>query len=97
MMNKKSIIEDRENIIKMTRAIKKTTNINKRKMESHDKFDKKPVYDITKEIGILYTQNLNKDSDKWLAHLNKFKKKDDLCDAFLQAYHYYFSGAFASK
>ena len=43
----------------------------------------KDVYNITKGLGIKYTTALINNVD--LKHLNTYKKKDDLCDAFLQA------------
>jgi hypothetical protein len=43
----------------------------------------KDVYNITKDLGIKYTTALINEED--LKHLNTYKKKDDLCDAFLQA------------
>jgi len=43
-------------------------------------------YDITKELGIIYTKLLLKDNKKQIDHLMSYKKKDDLCDALLQGY-----------
>ena len=48
-------------------------------------------YDILKLLSIKYTEFLLSNDKKWLDHLSKFKKKDDLCDSFLQAYYRYFS------
>ncbi len=43
-------------------------------------------YKRTKELGIKYCKQLiNK---KWNDFLDKFKKKDDLCDAYLQGFYY---------
>lgn len=52
--------------------------------------NKKKVYDITKSLGIKLCKELIKDDIDNTALLNNFKKKDDLCDAFLQAFHYIF-------
>ena len=46
------------------------------------------VYDIIKGLAIEYTIILlgkDEKNKKWIDHLNKYKKKDDLCDAFLHA------------
>jgi len=45
-------------------------------------------YKLTKKLSIEYTKILLKNNKKWLNHLAKYKKKDDLCDAFLFSYHY---------
>jgi len=47
------------------------------------------TYKMTKQLGIKYTLiMLNDDiNNGWIEHLDKFKKKDDLCDAFLQGYY----------
>ena len=46
------------------------------------------VYDIIKGLAIEYTIILlgkDEKNKKWIDYLNKYKKKDDLCDAFLHA------------
>lgn len=48
----------------------------------------KEVYDVTKGLGELYCKALLP-SKVWNV-TNKHKKKDDLCDAFLQAFRYYY-------
>jgi len=45
-------------------------------------------YKMTKKMAIEYTKILLKDNKKWLDHLEKYKKKDDLADAMLQGYYY---------
>src|SRR4029078_6956345 len=45
-------------------------------------------YTLTKELAMEYTEKLLKDDQKWLDHLNKYKKKDDMCDCYLQGYYY---------
>ena len=45
-------------------------------------------YKITKKLAVEYTKIILQNNDKWITHLNKYKKKDDLCDALLQGYHY---------
>jgi hypothetical protein len=52
------------------------------------KTDKKPIYDITKNLGIVYTRILT--PDKWKNYLDDYSKKDDLCDAFLQSFYFYY-------
>lgn len=49
---------------------------------------KSEKYKLTKQLGRQYTNELIDDNEKEL--LNAFDKKDDLCDAFLQGYHYLF-------
>ena len=49
----------------------------------------KEKYNMTKELGIKYTKIMLKDNKQWLDYLNSYKKKDDLCDAFLQGYYQY--------
>ena len=46
-------------------------------------------YKFTKNIGIIYTRDILKQNTKWLAFLNESKKKDDLCDSFLQGLYFY--------
>lgn len=43
-------------------------------------------YDITKNLGIEYTALLLRDDKKNVEHLMTYKKKDDMCDAFLLGY-----------
>lgn len=46
---------------------------------------------VTKALGIKYTLKLfenHPDNDKYCNILEQYKKKDDLCDSFLQGYHY---------
>ena len=53
-----------------------------------DKNDKnKKVYRMTKQLAIEYTKQLLKNNPHWTTHLEKYKKQDDLCDAFLQGYY----------
>jgi hypothetical protein len=47
------------------------------------------AYKMTKELGIKYCKELISHLPEWLAILNNHKKKDDLCDAFLQGAYYY--------
>lgn len=51
--------------------------------------NKKEKYKLTKELGKKYTKQLLEGTyDEWLEHLETYKKKDDLCDAFLQGLYY---------
>ena len=45
-------------------------------------------YKKTKELGITNCIEFIKYNQEYVDHLNSFKKKDDLCDAFLHAVHY---------
>ena len=47
------------------------------------------AYKMTKELGIKYCKELISHLPEWLAILNNHKKKDDLCDAFLQGAYYF--------
>lgn len=50
--------------------------------------DKRDKYFITKQLGKIYCEHLIDPPD--LIILNKFDKKDDLCDSFLQGFHFMF-------
>ena len=52
------------------------------KIEKDDK-----IYDVIKALSIKYTKVLLNDQKKWCDHIDKYKKKDDLCDAFLQGFY----------
>jgi len=45
------------------------------------------TYALTKGTSIIYTNALI-EGTKWVQYLEKYTKKDDLCDALLQVYHY---------
>ena len=47
------------------------------------------AYKLTKDLSVKYTKELINHLPTWLAFLNEQKKKDDLCDAFLQGAYYY--------
>jgi len=68
--------------------VKFISPLNKLKLNGVSK--KKITYKLTKSLGIKYCTEIIKHNDKYLKILNKFKKKDDMCDAFLQGYHYLF-------
>jgi len=51
-----------------------------------DKTEKPKVYRMTKNLGINYCKKLIEDDLQITDHLMKYKKKDDLCDSFLQAF-----------
>ena len=50
--------------------------------------DSKQKYKLTKALGIKYTKQLLNKNQNWLDHLESYKKKDDLCDAYLQGRYY---------
>lgn len=52
------------------------------------KTDKSKIYKMTKKLGIKYCKALISNNDK--NYLDEHKKKDDLCDCFLQGFQYLF-------
>jgi len=48
----------------------------------------KKKYKLTKALGIQYTKQLLSNNPKQLEYLNLYKKKDDICDAYLQGRYY---------
>lgn len=50
--------------------------------------DKNQKYKLTKSLGIQYTKQFLADDPENLLFLSLFKKKDDLCDAYLQGIYY---------
>ncbi|AYV80917.1 MAG: hypothetical protein Harvfovirus10_15 [Harvfovirus sp.] len=52
--------------------------------------DERKVYDMTKNMGKNFARELIKTDKQHLDFLDSQKKKDDLCDAFLQGYYYIF-------
>ena len=51
--------------------------------------DESKKYKFTKNVGIIYTKDILKGQDNWLDFLDSSKKKDDLCDSFLQGLYFY--------
>jgi hypothetical protein len=51
--------------------------------------DEAKAYKLTKELGIKYCKELISHLPDWLKVLESHKKKDDLCDAFLQGAYYF--------
>lgn len=47
------------------------------------------AYKLTKDLSVKYTKELLSHLPDWLSFLNNQKKKDDLCDAFLQGAYYF--------
>jgi len=47
------------------------------------------AYKLTKDLSVKYTKELINHLPNWLNFLNEQKKKDDLCDAFLQGAYYF--------
>lgn len=45
-------------------------------------------YKLTKALGIEYTRKLLENDNDQLEYLNLYKKKDDICDAYLQGRYY---------
>ncbi len=50
--------------------------------------DKKKKYKLTKALGIQYTKKLLENDPIQLEYLDLYKKKDDVCDAYLQGRYY---------
>lgn len=55
------------------------------------------IYKVTKDLGKEYAKELIKNDQDALDLLNNHKKKDDLCDCFLQGVVYIKSGKYAEK
>lgn len=51
--------------------------------------DKSKVYKLTKKLGVKYCRALISEKDDKI--IEKMKKKDDMCDAFLQGFRYLFN------
>jgi len=77
------------NLIKFIRPSNKLMVNNKNTLEVFKQNkDKSKVYKLTKQLGIQYTKQLLSDDSEQIKYLELFKKKDDLCDAYLQGVHY---------
>jgi hypothetical protein len=89
LMNKKETIDSITNnkFNKLLKEYNLTKLIFTDMLKKIEKDDKN--YKITKLLSIKYTEILLKNSNQqeWLDHLDTHTKKDDLCDAFLQAYY----------
>lgn len=79
------------------KSVKFISPLNKLKINSEiskdvlSQYEKK--YDIkraTKNLGIVYTKILLNDKEDSLGFIKEHVKIDDMCDAFLQGYHYLF-------
>ena len=86
LIDKKGTINLVSKMDKIDEESKEVLNNLFNKVEKDDK-----NYDITKLLSIKYTEVLLKDQLTWLNHLNGYKKKDDMCDSFLQGYYILFS------
>jgi hypothetical protein len=64
---------------------KNTNNL----MTSEKTKEKANVYKLTKSLGVKYCRALIDKHDEDI--LNEYKKKDDICDAFLQGFQYLFT------
>lgn len=81
-----SIIENIK-LICPSNKLKVSSDANKKvKLEE----DKKKSYIITKTLAVKFCTELIKTDAANLALINGMKKKDDMCDAFLQGYYYIF-------
>lgn len=85
--NKGLYSENKLNFVSASGKLK----VNKKKTNNELKKGKneKDVYNITKGLSIKYCKAIITDID--LQFLDKFKKKDDLCDAVLQAIRVYYN------
>ena len=50
--------------------------------------NEKQKYKLTKALGIQYTKQLLNSDEEQLDYLDLYKKKDDICDAYLQGRYY---------
>jgi hypothetical protein len=77
--------------IQLVRFVSPSTKLWIKKAESIrilSKITAAKKYKKTKELGMQYTRGLLRKEPLWINHLDTYKKKDDLCDAYLQAYFY---------
>ncbi len=72
------------------KKIGKTTKDSTDDKKKTEVSQKKVVYEITKELSLMYTDILLENKKGTLDILSNYKKKDDMCDAFIQGYHYVF-------
>ena len=88
-------IMNNDNIIKQVKFICPSNKLKVNKTESDLLLSNEKiindigVYKLTKKLGIKYCSALISPTD--LIKLNEHKKKDDLCDAFLQGFYYLFN------
>ena len=91
--NKNSIEEVRfispSNKLKVNSKVTNSLLEKEQKKSDNDDKNKKNVYKLTKSLGIKYCKALICEKDTNI--LDNFKKKDDMCDAFLQGFQYLFS------
>ena len=88
--NGKYIINDISNEINRIKHIHLISASNKLKVYDGPKIELtyKSSYTRRKKLSILHTQYLLKDNEEKLKYLNNHKKKDDLCDTYLQALYF---------
>ena len=88
--NGKYIINDISNEINIIKQIHLISASNKLKVYDGPKIELtcKSSYTRRKKLSILHTQYLLKDNEEKLKYLNNHKKKDDLCDTYLQALYF---------
>ena len=88
--NGKYIINDISNEINRIKLIFLISASNKLKVYDGPKIELtyKSSYTRRKKLSILHTQYLLKDNEEKLKYLNNHKKKDDLCDTYLQALYF---------
>lgn len=94
LSNRKNI-ESKLKIIKLiapSNKIKVSGNAVKKieTMKNEENTKQRQVYIMTKSFGVKFTLELIKDDINNTNLVNSFKKKDDMCDAFLQGFHYIF-------
>lgn len=83
---------DKDKTNSLIKSVKFVSPLNKLKVDdktTKETLQDKNKYKLTKNLGIKYCLSLINDKDKEI--LNKYKKKDDMCDCFLQGFHYLFS------
>lgn len=87
-LKNEKLVKSAEKVIEKAKLDKKPEFIFSYAIGQNREKLKLEAYDVIKGLAIEYTLFLLEQdaiNKKWVDHLNKFKKKDDLCDSFLHA------------
>jgi len=90
LMSKKETLNNiEENIKKDNLPLEKTKDLFNKITKKNESLNKN-IYDIIKSLSIVYTEVLLEKTkeDKWKEYMDGYKKKDDICDAYLQGLYY---------
>jgi hypothetical protein len=85
----KKITNSNISIVKFLSPLNKLKIINEDDNNELNNVNENKKYKLIKNLGIKYCVDYLKHDNKWLEFLNNHKKKDDLCDSFLQGLYYY--------